>query len=694
MRNNPFFAVLAAACLLVACSPKPSAFMIGADISEVPALEARGVKFLNAEGQEEDICKIMKDNGFDIIRLRVFVNPEAEGGYSRQGFCGTESTIEFARRIVDAGMEFAVDFHYSDTWADPDKQYKPSAWEGLEGEALENKLYEYTRDVLTRMKEEGVAPTVVQVGNEINHGLVWPDGRIDDNSTEAEWAAAMGLYKAGARAVREVLPEARLQIHLALGGENTLCREFLDYMDMYGAEYDIIGLSYYERWHETYDDLKVNIYDLAERYGKPICICEYGAEGENVRIINDIVRSIPGGLGYGTMAWAPTRALFRGQGGPGGPGGQGGPGGPGGPGGQAGPGGPGGSSVRRDFESRDPLAMNKELFAIYSEIDRDYAAGVVPKVEPPYVRTVDLDDKIVGADISWVPQQEDKGVKFSNGGEEKDVLEIMSDHGFNWIRLRLFVDPTAENGYSKEGYCGLEQTIAFAKRIKAAGMKFLLDFHYSDNWADPGKQFKPASWDRDSGSGLEGRIYSYSKETIERFIAEGVTPDMVQVGNEINNGMVWPQGRIEESWIPFLVMLRCASAGVRAADPDIKIMLHIACGGQNEESVRFFDRALSRDVKFDIIGESYYPRWHGTLDDLKNNLNDLAERYRKPIVVVEYQEYRKEVNEIVAALPYNLGLGTFIWEATSPRWGNLFDENGASNENMALYPEIAALYSK
>ena len=660
--------VLAAA--LTACSQESGDFMIGADISEVPAAEARGGVYLDADGKPADICKVMKDNGFDIIRLRIFVNPEAERGYSRDGYCGTDSTIGFAKRIVASGMQFALDFHYSDTWADPDKQYKPSAWEGLTGKALEDKLYEYTRDVLSQMKDAGVPPAVVQVGNEINHGLVWPEGRLDDNSTEENWAAAMGLYKAGARAVREVLPDAKLQVHLALGGENTLCRQYLDYMDKYGAEYDIIGLSYYERWHETYDDLKANVYDLAERYGKPICVCEYGAGVENVRIINDIVRSIPGGLGYGTMAWAPSRTLFNG------------------------PLPENMQPAAAEGTARRPVTggMNRELFAIYEQIDRDYAAGKQPDVPAPFVRTVDLDDKIIGADISWVPQEEARGKKYSDKGEVKDILEIMSDYGFNWIRLRLFVDPTAENGYSKDGWCGLESTLAFAKRIKAAGMKFLLDFHYSDNWADPGKQYMPASWSRDSGSGLEGRIYNYSKETIERFMAEGVTPDMVQVGNEINHGMVWPQGRIDDSWVPFLVMLRCASAGVRAADPNIKIMLHIACGGQNEESVRFFDKALSRDVKFDVIGESYYPRWHGTLDDLKSNLTDLAERYGKPIVVVEYQEHRKEVNEIVAGLPGNLGLGTFIWEAASPHWGDLFDADGATNENMALYPEIVKLY--
>lgn len=665
----------AMAAMLSSCANKSADFMIGADISEVPANEARGGVYLDKNGQKADVCKVMKDSGFDVIRLRIFVNPEAEKGYSRDGFCGTQSTIDFAKRIVASGMEFALDFHYSDTWADPDKQYKPSAWEGLTGVALENKLYEYTKDVLTQLKEAGAAPSIVQVGNEINHGLVWPEGYLDDNATEENWAAAMGLYAAGARAVREVLPKSKLQIHLALGGENTLCHQFLDYMIKYNAPFDIIGLSYYERWHETYEDLRANLYDLSEYYKKDVCVCEYGANADNIRIINDIVRSVPKGRGIGTMAWAPSRTLFNE---------------------------PLPDSMQPSEEElaaaprwgrgKRTGAMSKDIFDIYEKIDSDYASGLKPIVEALPARTVNLNDKMIGADISWVPQEEARGKKYSDKGVQKDVLKIMTDNGFNWIRLRLFVDPAAENGYSKDGFCGLEQTIAMAKRIKAAGMKFLLDFHYSDTWADPGKQFKPASWARDNGSGLEGRIHSYSKETIERFIAEGVRPDMVQIGNEINNGMVWPQGKIGESYMPFAVMLRCASAGVRAADPSIMIMVHIACGGQNEKSVRFFDKILSRDVKFDVIGQSYYPEWHGTLDDLKNNLTDLAQRYEKPIVVVEYQEHRKEVNEIVASLPNNLGLGTFIWEATSPRWGNLFDMEGKTNDNMALYPEISKLY--
>ena len=121
-------------------------------------------------------------------------------------------------------------------------------------------------------------------------------------------------------------------------------------------------------------------------------------------------------------------------------------------------------------------------------------------------------------------------------------------------------------------------------------------------------------------------------------------------------------------------------------------MVHIACGGQNEKSVAFFDKIIRRDVTFDVIGQSYYPDHHGTLDQLRSNLNDLAVRYEKPIIVVEYQEHKLEVNEIVKNIPNGLGWGTFIWEPTSTRWGNLFDRNGATNENMGIYREFHASY--
>lgn len=635
--------------LLTSCDNKKGAFCFGADISFTPQSEAWGSVYRDVDSVQKDICQIMADHHFNTVRLRIFVNPEADRGYSpRRGFCNLENTIAMAKRIKAAGMTFGLDFHYSDTWADPDKQFKPSAWEGATGAALEDTLYAYTKDVLTALKEAEAAPEIIQIGNEINHGMVWPDGKIDDKATDENWAALMGLYKAGQRAAREVLPDAKLQVHLALGGQNKLCREFLDRMKQADAEFDIIGLSYYEAWHETYADLRDNLFDLTERYGKPVCVCEYGANKDNVTKINDIVRSLPDGLGYGTMAWEPTRALF-------------------------------------DREGN----ANAEMFAIYDSLYTQYIEkGCEPAYEPPHASNAPIETPIIGADVSWLQSQERRGAKFSQNGVEKDVFEILKDNKFNWIRLRLFVDPTAENGYSKDGYCGLDSTLAVAKRVKAAGMKFLLDLHYSDTWADPEKQFIPAAWSAMHGSAIEGQAYRYSNEVIKRFMAEGVCPDMVQVGNEINNGMMWPQCKITDTYESFAVMLRSATSGVRAANPDIKVMIHIACGGQNEESVAFFDKILSRDVKFDIIGQSYYPKYHGTLQELEANLNDLAVRYQKPVVVVEYQQYRKEVNEIVARIPNGMGLGTFIWEPTSPMWGGLFDRKGNATEHMNIYSEF------
>lgn len=310
-------------------------------------------------------------------------------------------------------------------------------------------------------------------------------------------------------------------------------------------------------------------------------------------------------------------------------------------------------------------------------------SGDLPAVE----RNFTYGRPLLGADISFVPSQEDRGTVFSDHGENKDILNILVDHQFNWIRLRLFVDPTAEKGYSKDGCCGIEQTLTMAKRIKGAGMNFLLDFHYSDTWADPGKQFTPAAWQGLSDEQLADKMHEYTRDTLKRFIAEGAAPEMVQIGNEIHNGFVWPQGRITNSSHTFGVLLRRASEGVRAADPSIKIMVHPALGGDNGKSVWFFDLVFSHHVVFDVIGQSYYPKHHGTLDDLRNNLTDLATRYRKPIVVVEYKEYPKEVNEIVRDLPDGLGWGTFLWEATSPQWGGLFDQSGRTTEKIDIYPE-------
>jgi beta-galactosidase len=297
--------------------------------------------------------------------------------------------------------------------------------------------------------------------------------------------------------------------------------------------------------------------------------------------------------------------------------------------------------------------------------------------------------KMVGADISFLPQLEDRGMKFSDNGIQKDAIAIMKDHGINYIRLRIFNDPARDSGgYSpKKGFCDLEHTKQMAKRVKAAGMKFLLDFHYSDTWADPGKQYKPAAWNKLSFEDLKKALYDYTKKVMQELKDQETEPDMVQVGNEINHGLVWPEGNVNN--VDSMTQLIAAGiAAVKAVDPSVVIMLHIALGGQNDESVFFMDQMMARKVHFDVIGLSYYPKWHGTLDDLRDNMNDLIRRYNKDIIVVEYSAKKQEVNKLAFELPGGKGKGTCIWEPLST-WEKIFDTDGKSNAFMAMYDDIS-----
>ena len=306
-----------------------------------------------------------------------------------------------------------------------------------------------------------------------------------------------------------------------------------------------------------------------------------------------------------------------------------------------------------------------------------FAVQAQVTIEKPYA---------VGADISWLQSQEDHGVRFSDGGVEGDAIEILRDNGFNYIRLRLFVNPRSELGYSqRDGYCDLEHTLAMAKRVKEAGMFLLLDFHYSDNWADPQKQIMPQAWQTLSYDEVCVEVYNHTKSVLEALNAQGTTPDMIQIGNEVSNGMLWPYGSVRHSFSGLCGLLKEGVRAARELAPDAEIMLHVALGGQAEESERFFDAMAKYEVDYDLIGQSYYPEWHGTLEELEANLNMLVSRYRKPIIVVEYRDHYLDIERIVSSLPDHLGRGTFIWEATSPQWGKLFDESGAATPALDDY---------
>lgn len=300
-------------------------------------------------------------------------------------------------------------------------------------------------------------------------------------------------------------------------------------------------------------------------------------------------------------------------------------------------------------------------------------------------------DKMLGADISFLPELEARGVKFSDKGVQKDAIEILKDHGLNYVRLRIFNEPANEKGYSPgAGFCDLEHTKAMAKRVKAAGMKLLLDFHYSDYWADPGKQYKPKAWEGLSFPELKKALYDYTKKVMSELKAQGTTPDLVQVGNEINHGIVWPEGNVSEP-DQMAQLFNAGVAAVKAVDPTIPIMLHVALGGQNTETVQFVDGMLKRKAHFDVIGLSYYPKWHGTLADLRDNMADLVRRYGKDLIVVEYSALKKEVNKIAFEVPGGHGKGSCIWEPLST-WEQFFDRDGQSNEMLDWYDTFAKEY--
>ena len=274
-----------------------------------------------------------------------------------------------------------------------------------------------------------------------------------------------------------------------------------------------------------------------------------------------------------------------------------------------------------------------------------------------------------------------------DGGEERDAVRILADHGFNSVRLRLFVNPENPEGYSPEiGYCGLDYTKRMARRIDDAGMGFLLNLHYSDYWADPQQQNKPLAWQDLAFDELKAAMEQYTTAVVTELAAQGTPPDMVQVGNEINHGLLWPDGHIS-NLDNLAELLKAGVEGIRAADPEIPVMMHIALGGQNEEAVFWLGNMIARGVEFDVIGLSYYPRWHGRLNDLQANVNDLVDRYGLPVNVVEYSQFKPQVHEIVFGLPDDLGNGTAIWEPLR----SFFDpETREPTDQLRIYNELSA----
>jgi len=283
-------------------------------------------------------------------------------------------------------------------------------------------------------------------------------------------------------------------------------------------------------------------------------------------------------------------------------------------------------------------------------------------------------------------------------GEAKPGLQIFKDHGYDWIRLRLFHTPTRLPN-------DLEYTIALAQAARAQGFKFLLNYHYSDTWADPQKQIMPAAWEGKSHEELVTAVFAYTRDTMKAFDAAGVFPEMVQIGNEVRPGMLWPDGKVPDNWQNFADLLQAGIRGVEAAtgtNTPPRIMIHFDQGASRSRAKYFYDNLRTLGVEYDIIGLSYYPWWHGSLLDLRETLHFLATEYDKDIVLVEVaycwrpteyrdkpapfpetpdgqREFLDEVHRTVLATPNNRGKGIFWWEpAVAGRLRNrgFFDDEG------------------
>lgn len=320
------------------------------------------------------------------------------------------------------------------------------------------------------------------------------------------------------------------------------------------------------------------------------------------------------------------------------------------------------------------------------------------------ISATEYENFIRGVDVSMLSMIEDLGGRFYIDGEEGDALEILKNNGANYVRLKLWVDPYDQYGNSYGGGNNdFETTLALAKRAKALGMGILINFHLSDWWADPAKQIKPKAWQNLSFSDLKTTLYNYMKNTLNAFEDEGIIPDMVQIGNEIPTGILHDDGKVGGGITDFsklVELLKSAIAGVRdSAAFNAKIILHLDHGGDNSLYLWWFGNVLNVEpnLDFDVIGLSFYPMWHGTMEGLQYNLNDISRRYNKDVVIVETAyaytlldgdgegnvfissdeniagypatpqgqfDFMNDLESIILNVPNGRGLGYFYWEPT------------------------------
>jgi len=318
---------------------------------------------------------------------------------------------------------------------------------------------------------------------------------------------------------------------------------------------------------------------------------------------------------------------------------------------------------------------------------------------PPFVDSIPITKPIPagfakGADISWITQMEGSGYSFYDStGTKMDGMQILKNLGINSIRLRAWVNPS-------DGWCNTADLLAKAVRANNMGFKIMVDFHYSDIWADPGHQMKPAAWTSLDFASLTDSVYSYTRHVMDTLKSNGINPDWVQVGNETNDGMLWDDGRASTHMNQFASLINAGYKAVKEVNKSIPVIVHISNGYDNNLFRWMFDGLTANGANFDIIGMSLYPstgNWQSLDAQCLTNMKDMVSRYGKAVMISEIgmdvtapSACRSFISDMISktnSLPDGKGLGVFYWEPESYNWQGYtlgaFDNNG--KPTAALY---------
>lgn len=301
--------------------------------------------------------------------------------------------------------------------------------------------------------------------------------------------------------------------------------------------------------------------------------------------------------------------------------------------------------------------------------------------------TTSTPDFIKGADVSWLTQMEASGYKFyDSSGVQEDCLQILKGLGMNAIRLRAWVNPS-------DGWCNTHDVAVKAIRARNLGFKIMIDFHYSDVWADPGHQTKPVAWTNYSFDSLGSAVYNYTMQVMDTLKSIGITPQWVQVGNETNDGMLWEDGRATTHMQNFAALVNAGYNAVKSVNDSTKVILHISNGYDNSLFRWMFDSLSANHVQWDIIGMSLYPstsNWQSLDSQCLVNMNDMVSRYHKEVMICEVgmdvtapttcESFLTDIIKKTKSVAGSNGLGIFYWEPESYNWQGYgygaFDNSG------------------